>query len=93
MKDPNFEDDWVVLLKLDGMWVADYGYTGGKGTWLKAKHFMNVQDARAAIANPSWHNDPAGVKRAKPVRLIISVKPVYYPKGADHGRTAQKVDS
>lgn len=79
-KDPDFEDDWIVLLRAGNAWVADYGYTCGKGTWLRAKHFMNVQDARAAIANPGWHNDPAGVRRAKPVRLVLSVLPLYYPK-------------
>lgn len=79
MKDPNYEDTWIILLQCgSGMWVADYGYTGGKGTWLKAKHFMNVSDARAAIADPSWHNDPAGVARAKPVRLNLSVSPKPY---------------
>lgn len=77
-KDPNWETDWIVVLMVDSSFVCDFGYASGKGTWLQARHFMNVQAARAAINDPSWHNDPEGIARAKPVRLFISVKPKHY---------------
>lgn len=63
--------EWFYVLMLDGMYVSEFGYSSA---WRSARQFTNVQDARAKIADPSWHNDPDGVRRAKPVRLNLRVQ-------------------
>ena len=73
--DPNLASTWIYLLWHPiGMWVDNFGYSAGAGTWMRAKHFSNVGDARRAIEDPSWHNEPAGVARCKPVKLHIHVE-------------------
>lgn len=68
---PDTNAEWFYVLMLDGMYVHEFGYSSA---WRSARHFMNVQDARAALANPSWHNDPDGVRRAKPVKLKLCIQ-------------------
>jgi hypothetical protein len=68
---PDRNAEWFYVLMLDGMYVSQFGYSSA---WRSAREFMNVQDARAKITDPSWHNDPDGVRRAKPVKLNLCVQ-------------------
>lgn len=78
--DANWEPDWFFVLMLDGAFVAQTGFIAGKGTYLHAKRFMNIGDARVAQAAPGWHNDPADVQRARPVKLRLRVEATAYGK-------------
>lgn len=74
-RDVNLASTWIYLLQTSGgMWVDKFGYSCGAGTWMTARHFMNLGAAREAIADPNWHNDPDGVARCKPVKLRIHVE-------------------
>ncbi len=75
--DPNFHDiRFRYLLLVDNLlWVNKVGFSAGCGTWMNAKHFTNLSEARHARDNPEWHNDPDAVRKAEIVRLLISVTP------------------
>jgi hypothetical protein len=60
---PEQNTQWFYVLMVDNMYVQKYGLASGPGTWLAARRFSSIQDARAAIASPGWHNDPSGVIR------------------------------
>lgn len=73
--DPNWEPlRFIYLLMVDGTLACGFGYTSGRGAWLNARHFQCHSDARDARADPRWHNDPDGIRRAKIVRLAVSVE-------------------
>ena len=76
---------YIYVLRLDDFWIMESGYISGAGTWMQARQFQNYPQAKAALADPSWHNDPQGVSRAKVVRLTISItefkmSPQYFKK-------------
>jgi hypothetical protein len=87
--DPSLASTWIYLLRSrSGMWVDEFGYSCGAGTWMRAKHFSNIGDARRAIEDPSWHNDPAGVARCKPVKLRIHIE-IELPKEKSNAQQEQ----
>ncbi len=74
-KDPNWEPyRFVYLLMTDGAAAGKFGYVSGVGAWMHARHFQSYPDAKQARADPSWHNDPEGIRHTKIVRLVVSVE-------------------
>lgn len=75
-KDPNWEPyRFVYLLMTDSSFAnKDFGWASGVGAWLHARHFQCYNDARDGRADPRWHNDQDGIRRAKIVRLAVSVE-------------------
>ena len=80
MSNANFaEHRFVYVLETEHrLLVCQTGFVAGAGTWLRARQFQCKADAEAARADPSWHNDPDSVARARVVRLAVNVTPHYY---------------
>jgi hypothetical protein len=82
--------NWVYLIECPVGWACDFGYVSGTGTWLQARRFNCYADAKQALENPSWHNDPDGVRRGRVVRLRVTIRALAYRPGkTSAGQRAQ----
>jgi len=90
--DVNFSPyKYIYCLLLDQSWVQEFGYVSGAGSWMQAKQFQCHSAAKDARDDPSWHNDPEGVIRAKIARLTVSVEVKIFPRNST-GTTLHPID-